>query len=296
MTKDEGTNNNAIKKADTNDKTTGNKGRVLITGCSSGIGLATARWLDARGWQVVAACRKPDDVAARKAEGLASVALDLASPDGIARAMDEVLATGPLDALVNNAAFALPGATEDIPTPALRSIFEVNLFGTHDLTCRALAHFRANGHGRVVNISSVLGLVGIPWRGPYVATKFALEGLTDVLRLEMQGTGIHIALVEPGPVASRIRENAIIHFERWVNWQDSPRAADYRDSLLKRLYHPGGKDRFELPPQAVARRIEHALTSPRPKPRYFVTTPTWIAAIGRRLLPGRALDWCARRS
>lgn len=270
--------------------------RVLITGCSSGIGLATAHWLRDRGWQVVAACRHPDDSAARRAEGMESVTLDLSRPDSIAAAMDQVLAAGPLDALVNNAAFALPGAVEDMPADALRSIFEVNLFGTHDLTCRALAHFRGRGAGRVVNISSVLGLVGIAWRGPYVATKFALEGLTDVLRLEMTGTGIHIVLVEPGPVTSRIRENSIPHFERWVDWQASPRAAQYRDSLLKRLYQPGGKDRFELPPQAVARRIQHALEARRPRARYFVTTPTWAAAIGRRLLPGRALDWFARRS
>ena len=270
--------------------------RVLITGCSSGIGLATAHWLRDRGWQVVAACRNPDDVAARRAEGLDSVTLDLASPDSIATAMAQVLAGGTLDALVNNAAFALPGALEDIPADALRSVFEVNLFGTHDLTRIALAHFRSRGAGRVVNISSVLGLVGIPWRGPYVATKFALEGLSDVLRLEMHGSGIHIILVEPGPITSRIRENSIPHFERWVDWQASPRAAQYRDSLLKRLYHPGGKDRFELPPQAVARRIQQALEAAKPKPRYFVTTPTWIAAVGRRLLPGRALDWFARRS
>ncbi|MDO5620683.1 MAG: SDR family NAD(P)-dependent oxidoreductase [Paracoccus sp. (in: a-proteobacteria)] len=271
--------------------------RVLLTGCSSGIGLGSAHYLRAHGWQVVAACRAAADVAARQAEGFESVALDLDDSASITRAVDRVLTAGPLDALVNNAAFALPGAVEDIPREALRAIFETNLFGTHDLTRRLLPHFRERGAGRVVNISSVLGLVGIPWRGPYAATKFALEGLTDILRLEMADTGIHIVLIEPGPIASRIRANSIPHFERWIDWQNSPRAAQYRTTLLDRLYHPKAKkDRFELQPEAVARRILHALDAPRPRPRYYVTTPTWLAGIGRRLLPTRALDALARRS
>lgn len=269
--------------------------RVLITGCSSGIGLDAARRMQAEGWQVVATCRREQDLAARRAEGMQALHLELSDPDSVARLVSDVLVAGPLDALVNNAAFALPGAVEDMPRGALQSIFEANLFGTHDLTVRLIPHFRQNG-GRIVNISSVLGLVGIPWRGPYVATKFALEGLTDVLRIEMQGTGVRVILIEPGPITSRIRENAIPHFERWVRWQDSPRAEEYRSSLLKRLYEPGGKDRFELPPSAVSDRLVHALTAPRPRARYHVTVPTRISSIGRRLLPTGALDWFARRS
>ncbi|MBK4215846.1 SDR family NAD(P)-dependent oxidoreductase [Paracoccus caeni] len=270
-------------------------GRVLITGCSSGIGLDAARRLQAEGWQVVATCRKPEDIEARRAEGIECHHLELADPDSVERLAEEVLAGGRLDALVNNAAFALPGAVEDMPRGALQSIFETNLFGTHDLTVRLIPHFRQHG-GRIINISSVLGLVGIPWRGPYVATKFALEGLTDVLRLEMAGSGVHVVLIEPGPITSRIRLNAIPHFEKWVNWQDSARAPEYRASLLKRLYEPSGKDRYELPPSAVSDRIVQALTVARPKPRYRVTTPTRIAAFGRRILPTSALDWFARRS
>lgn len=269
--------------------------RVLITGCSSGIGLDAARRMQAEGWQVVATCRSEQDLAARRAEGMQALHLELSDADSVARLVDEVLATGPLHALVNNAAFALPGAVEDMPRDALRSIFEANLFGTHDLTVRLIPHFRQTG-GRIVNVSSVLGLVGIPWRGPYVATKFALEGLTDVLRLEMHGTGVRVILIEPGPIASRIRENAIPHFERWVRWQDSARAEDYRNGLLKRLYEPGAKDRFELPPSAVSDRLVHALTAPRPRARYHVTIPTRMSSIGRRLLPTGALDWFARRS
>ncbi|RJE82502.1 SDR family NAD(P)-dependent oxidoreductase [Paracoccus onubensis] len=270
-------------------------GRVLVTGCSSGIGLDAARRLQGEGWQVVATCRKPTDIAARLAEGMECHHLELSDPDSVAELVDKVLAGGQLDALVNNAAFALPGAVEDMPRGALRSIFETNLFGTHDLTVRLIPHFREHG-GRIVNISSVLGLIGIRWRGPYVATKFALEGLTDVLRLEMEGTGVRVILIEPGPIASRIRENAIPHFEKWVNWQDSPRADQYRKSLLKRLYEPAEKkDRFELPASAVSDRILHALTAANPAPRYYVTVPTWISGLGRRILPTRALDWLARQ-
>jgi NAD(P)-dependent dehydrogenase (short-subunit alcohol dehydrogenase family) len=269
--------------------------RILITGCSSGIGLDAARRMQAEGWQVVATCRKDADIAARRAEGMECLHLDLAQPDSVAAVVDRALAGGPLHGLVNNAAFALPGAVEDIPRDGLRAIFEANLFGTHDLTVRLIPHFRKHG-GRIVNISSVLGLVGIPWRGPYVATKFALEGLTDVLRLEMAGTGVEVILIEPGPIASRIRVNSIPHFERWVNWQISARAEQYRASLLKRLYQPAGKDRFEMPPSAVSDRILHALTAARPQPRYYVTTPTRLSGIARRLLPTRSLDWFARRS
>lgn len=272
------------------------RGRVLITGCSSGIGLDAARRLTAEGFQVVATCRDPQDIAARGAEGMECLALDLADEGSVATCADAALAGGPVDALVNNAAFALPGAVEDMPRGALRAIFEVNLFGTHDLTRRLIPHFRARGTGRIVTISSVLGLVGIPWRGPYVATKFALEGLTDVLRLEMHGTPVKVVLIEPGPITSRIRENAIPHFERWVDWQASPRAGQYRASLLKRLYEPSGKDRFELPPSAVSDRILTALTAANPAPRYYVTAPTRISGAARRLLPTRALDWFARRN
>lgn len=270
-------------------------GRVLVTGCSSGIGLDAARRLRAEGWQVVATCRRPEDIAARLAEGMECLHLELADAHSVAMLAKTVLDSGPLDALVNNAAFALPGAVEDIPRDGLRTIFEANLFGTHDLTTRLIPHFRQHG-GRIVNISSVLGLVGIPWRGAYVATKFAMEGLTDVLRVEMADTRVRVITIEPGPITSRIRANSIPHFERWVDWQSSARADQYRESLIGRLYRPSGVDRFELPPAAVSHCILRALTVRRPAARYYVTTPTWLSGIGKRLLPTRALDWFAARS
>ena len=266
---------------------------ILITGCSSGIGYDAAHGLKARGWRVFAACRQQADCDRLAAEGLETVQLDLADPASIEAALAQVLhATGgTLDALYNNGAFAIPGAAEDLPTGALRSIFETNLFGTHDLTRRVIPVMRAQGHGRIVNCSSVLGLVPMPWRAAYVSSKFALEGLTDVLRIEMRDTPLHIITLEPGPITSKIRENSIPHFERWIDWKASPRRAQYEDSLLKRLYEERDLDTFELPPSAVTKKLAHALEHPRPRPRYYITTPTYLMGTARRLLPTRALDW-----
>lgn len=265
---------------------------ILITGCSSGIGLDAARGLKARGWRVFATCRHEADCADLRNDGLESFVLDYADEDSIGAAVAECLSRtgGTLDALYNNGAFACPGAVEDLPRGALRAIYETNLFGYHDLTRRVIPVMRAQGHGRIINCSSVLGLVGMKWRGAYVSTKFAMEGLTDVLRIEMRGTGIDVILIEPGPITSRIRANAIPHFEKWIDWEHSARAEEYR-SLRSRLYEDRGPDRFELPASAVTRKLIHALESPHPKARYYVTTPTYLMAFARRILPTRALDW-----
>jgi NAD(P)-dependent dehydrogenase (short-subunit alcohol dehydrogenase family) len=266
---------------------------ILITGCSSGIGLDAARGLKARGWRVFATCRQEPDCERLRAEGLESFLLDYADEASIAAAVEEVkLRTGgTLDALYNNGAYACPGAVEDLPRGALREIFETNLFGYHDLTRQVIPLMRAQGHGRIVNCSSVLGLVGMTWRGAYVATKFAMEGLTDVLRIEMKGTGIEVILIEPGPIATKIRENAIPHFEKWVDWQASARSAEYV-SLRGRLYGvKTKKDAFELGPESVTAKLIHALEAKRPRARYYVTTPTYLMGFARRILPTRALDW-----
>lgn len=266
---------------------------ILITGCSSGIGLDAARGLKARGWRVFATCRQEADCERLRAEGLESLRLDYADEDSIAEAVAETLRRtgGRLDALYNNGAFACPGAVEDLPRDALREIFETNLFGYHDLTRRVIPVMRAQGAGRIINCSSVLGLVGMTWRGAYVATKFALEGLTDVLRIEMRGTGIEVILIEPGPIATRIRENAVPHFERWIDWKNSARAAQYV-ALRGRLYDKKiKKDTFELGPEAVTAKLIRALEDRRPKARYYVTTPTYLMGFARRALPTRALDW-----
>lgn len=266
---------------------------ILITGCSSGIGRDAAHGLRARGWRVFASCRREEDCARLIADGFDSPRIDYTDAESIRAGLSEVLGAtgGRLDALFNNGAHGLPGAVEDLPTDALRAIFETNLFGWHELTRAVIPVMRAQGHGRIVQNSSVLGFVPLLWRGAYVATKHALEGLTDVLRLEMAGTGIDIVLIEPGPITTRIRVNAIPHFERWIDWEASPRAEQYRASLLKRLYREQpGKDPFELPPAAVTAKLVRALEARRPRPRYYVTTPTYLMAALRRVLPGRALD------
>ncbi len=269
---------------------------ILMTGCSSGIGFDAANGLAARGWRVFATCRQEADCERLRGLGLESFVLDYADEASIAAAVAEVKSRtgGSLDALYNNGAFACPGAVEDLPTAALRANFEVNLFGYHDLTLRVIPMMRAQGAGRIINCSSVLGLVPMKWRGAYVATKFAMEGLTDVLRLEMEGTGIKVILIEPGPITSSIRKNSIPHFERWINWKGSARAAEY-EGLRARLYGKRGPDRFELPASAVTAKLIHALESPRPHPRYFVTKATYLMNAARRVLPTPALDWLIRR-
>ncbi|MFV2002844.1 MAG: SDR family NAD(P)-dependent oxidoreductase [Paracoccaceae bacterium] len=265
---------------------------ILITGCSSGIGYDAAHTLARRGWRVFATCRQQKDCDRLIGEGLESFVLDYADEASITAALSEVLKRtgGTLDALFNNGAFAIPGALEDLPRAALREIFETNLFGYHDLTRQVIPIMRAQGHGRIINNSSVLGFVVLPWRGAYSATKFALEALSDTQRIELRDTPIHVSLIEPGPITSRIRQNAIPHFERWIDWQNAPMAEHYKTRLIPRLYRDAAKDPFELPPSAVTARLIHALQSPRPRPRYYVTKPTYIMGALKRLLSSRALD------
>lgn len=271
---------------------------ILITGCSSGIGYDAAHGLAARGWRVFATCRAEADCERLRGEGLESFRLDYDDEASIDAAVTEVLERtgGTLDALFNNGAYGIPGAVEDLPRDALRAIFETNLFGYHDLTRRLIPVMRAQGHGRIVNCSSVLGLVAIRWRGAYTATKFAMEGLTDTLRLELRGSGIHTILIEPGPITSNIRQNSIPHFERWIDWKNSALVAEYETSLIDRLYKKSAPDKFELPADAVTKKLIHAIESPRPKPRYYVTTPTYLSGILKRFLSTRVLDWIVSKS
>lgn len=275
-----------------------NDRKILITGCSSGIGYDAAHGLAARGWRVFATCRKPEDCTRLEAEGLESFPLDYADTASIAAAVAETLRRtgGGLDALFNNGAFASPGLAQDLPRDALREIFETNLFGQVELTNRLLPVFQDQGHGRIAWNSSVLGLVALRARGAYVATKFAMEGLVDAYRIENEQPGIHHVLIEPGPVTSQIRRNAIPHFERWIDWRNSRRRNFYEAQLIPRLYDKNiTPDTFELPASAVTAKLLHALESRKPRARYFVTTPTYMMNMARRILPSRALDAVLRR-
>ncbi|MCS6786427.1 MAG: SDR family oxidoreductase [Thiobacillaceae bacterium] len=264
---------------------------VLITGCSSGIGFTAAQHLAGRGWRVFATCRKPQDVERLAGMGLESFQLDLDDSASIAQAVEEALARtgGRLDALVNNGAWGQTGAVEDLSRAVLRAQFETNVFGWVELTNRVIPAMRRQGHGRIVMVSSVLGLATLPYRGAYVASKFALEGISDTLRLELKPAGIHVSLVEPGPIATRFRENALQHFRRNIDIEASAHRAAYR-AQLARLEKEGSAAPFTLPPAAVADRIVHALENPRPKARYYVTVPTHLIAYARRLLTTRGMD------
>lgn len=261
---------------------------ILITGCSSGIGYDAAVTLHKRGWRVFATCRKPEDCDRLRGDGLESLVLDLVDADGTKAALSEVLTRtgGTLDALYNNAAYALPGATEDYSREALRAIYEVNVIGAMDLIAQVVPVMRAQGHGRIINCGSVLGVRAMRWRGAYNGTKFALAGMTDTLRLEMRDAPIHVSLIEPGPVTTHIRVNGQKAFERWIDWKSSDLRQRYEDELIPRLYAKQTRpDPGELPPSAVTRALIHALDAPRPKARYFVTWPMWLGEICRRFLP-----------
>lgn len=270
---------------------------ILITGCSSGIGYDAAHGMRDAGWRVFASCRRQADCDRLAAEGFESPRMDYTDPASIKAGLAEVLAAtgGTLDALFNNGAFGTPGAMEDVPRGALEANFQANVFGVHDLTTLVIPVMRAQGHGRIVQHSSVLGLVVMRWRGVYNATKFALEGLTDTLRLEMADTDIKIITMNTGPVTSDIRKKSIPHFEKWIDWENSPRRDQYERSLRKRLYEDSGPDKFELPASAVTAKLLTALTHPNPKPRYYVTTPTYLMGFLRRILTTRALDRILRK-
>ena len=267
------------------------KKSVLITGCSSGIGLGVAEGLKDRSYRVFATARQATDVARLAAAGFESLQLDLADSDSIQSAVKEVLARtgGTLDALFNNGAYGQPGAVEDLSREVLREQFETNLFGWHELTRLVIPVMRRQGHGRIIQNSSVLGFVALRYRGAYNASKYALEGLTDTLRLELAGSGIHVSLIEPGPIASRFRENAFKAYQRNINPQGSPHQDMYRH-MEARLTRPGPAVPFTLPAEAVLKKVIHALESRRPRARYYVTFPTWLFGFLKRILSSRLLD------
>jgi NAD(P)-dependent dehydrogenase (short-subunit alcohol dehydrogenase family) len=236
-------------------------------------------------------------VARLQAEGLESLPLDLRDSASIRATVAEILdrTGGRLEALFNNAGYGQPGAVEDVSRAALREQFETNLFGAQELTNQVIPAMRRQGGGRILYNSSVLGLVALPYRGAYVASKFALEGLADTLRLELGGTGIHVCLIEPGPILSRFRDNAHAAYRRHIRAEASPHREKYA-AMEARLLKEGPAAPFTLSPEAVLKRVIHALESPWPRARYPVTVPTHLFAALRRLLPTRALDAVLRRA
>ncbi len=268
---------------------------ILITGCSTGIGYRTAILLKQRGYRVIASARKPADVARLHDEGFEALQLDLADSNSIQAAVQRVkiMTDGQLDALFNNGAFGQPGAVEDLTREVLRYQFETNLFGTHELSNLIIPLMRQQGGGRILYNSSILGFVALKYRGAYNASKYALEGLVDTLRLELHGSNIHLALIEPGPITSDFRKNAFALYQKNIN----PEISVHKDTYLameERLKMEGPAAPFTLPEDAVVQKVIHALESKTPKVRYYVTFPTYLFAYLKRILPARWLDYLLR--
>jgi NAD(P)-dependent dehydrogenase (short-subunit alcohol dehydrogenase family) len=263
---------------------------ILITGCSSGIGYACAIGLKNRGYRVLATVRTMEDAKRLETEGLEVLMLDYAFSASVKSCAAQVskLAGGKLFALLNNGAFGQPGAVEDLSRKVLEDQFAANFFGWHELTTLCLPLLRANGEGRIINVSSVLGIVALKWRGAYNASKFALEGLTDTMRLELRGSGIHVSTIEPGPITSKFVETSLKNFKRNIDVEKSYHKAAYENQLAR--LGKGGSNRFKLPPEAVLEKLVHALESKRPRGHYYVTTPTHVMGFARRLLPQSWLD------
>jgi NAD(P)-dependent dehydrogenase (short-subunit alcohol dehydrogenase family) len=263
---------------------------VLITGCSSGIGLAIAKGLHEQGYRVFASARNRQDVEKIQQLGLHCMQLDLADTDSIRQAVKQLLeqTEGQLFALINNGAYGQPGAVEDLSTDVLRRQFETNFFGTHELTRLLIPTLRKQQRSHIIQISSILGFICLPYRGAYNASKYALEALTDTMRLELTGSGIHLSLIEPGPVSSRFRENAYAAFSAAIE----PENSIHKDAYQKEIERMQSDKPipFTLPANAVLEKVRHALESRRPKIRYTVTKPAHVFRFLKRILPDRWMD------
>jgi len=262
---------------------------VLITGCSSGIGFCLAHGLRSAGYRVFATARKEKDIIKLKELGFEVFLLDLASSSSIKTAISELYQkTDSLYALINNGAYGQVGALEDISRETLEKQFQVNVFGWHELTNLVLPSMKERNIGRVVYISSVLGFVAMPFRGPYVASKFAIEGLVDTLRLELKQTKIKLSLVQPGPIESKFRQNAFLAFKENVDSSNSDYKREYK-IMIERL-NSDKNAQFTLAPESVLQCVLHALESKAPKNHYRVTFPTKLFAFLCRILPSSWMD------
>ncbi|MDX1351625.1 MAG: SDR family oxidoreductase [Thiomicrorhabdus sp.] len=264
---------------------------LLITGCSTGIGYHSAHALKALGYNVIATCRKQEDVTRLNEEGLTCFQLDLACSECIDFALKQILlkTDGRIDALFNNGAFGLPGAVEDLSREAMESQFQTNVFGTQELTNKVVKIMRNQGHGKIIYNSSILGFAAMQYRGAYNASKFAIEGFADTLRIEVKLENIQVSLIEPGPILSDFRKNAFDQFKRWINVEQSAHQKKYQ-AMIARLETVGPSAPFTLGPEAVTKSLIHALQNKRPKIRYRVTVPTIVFAYLKRILPNRWLD------
>jgi len=264
---------------------------ILISGCSSGIGYYCAHQLHQQGFRVIATARKEKDVERLRTEGLISYPLDLASSASIQQALELIFEQHGrrIDVLFNNGAYGQPGATEDLSREVMRKQFETNVFGTMELTNRIIPLMRQQQHGRIIHNSSVLGFVALAYRGAYNASKYALEGFADTQRLELKGSGVYISLIEPGPITSSFRQNAYQHFLQHIDRKNSAHADRYH-KMEAHFTKQGPAVPFTLGPEAVYKALQHAIQARRPKERYYVTFPTRLFGVLKRVLTTRAMD------
>jgi len=269
---------------------------ILITGASTGIGYYAAHELKKAGYQVITSCRSLPDVMRLQREGLECVQIDLANSESIQQGFAQAMTiTGnQLYALFNNGAYGQPGAVEDLPIKALRQQFDTNFFGWCELTNLVLPIMLQQGYGRIIQNSSVLGIAAMPLRGAYNASKYALEGISDTLRLELAGTGIYVSLIEPGPIESQFRKNALAALLAHVDIEKSRHGDSYRGAIT-RLGKTETTTPFTLGPEAVYQRVIHALESKQPQARYYVTLPTYFVGFMKRILPTVLLDKLLRK-
>ncbi len=265
------------------------KKSILITGCSSGIGYDTAHHLHKNGYKVYATARKSQDVQRLKSEGLDAYILDVTSPEDITKILNIIINNGELYAVFNNAGYGQPGAVEDISTSALKEQFETNFFGLHEVTRQTIKIMRRQGYGRIIQHSSVLGLISLRFRGAYNASKYAVEGLCDTLRQELNGTGIYVCSINTGPVRSDFRKNAIEKLRQNVVFKGSVFEKEYKEQLLGSETNKE-KDLFTKESDVVIKNILHALESKKPQPRYYNTLATYLLGGFKRIFSTNLLD------
>lgn len=263
---------------------------ILITGCSSGIGYFCAKKLHLDGYKVYATTRNEEDVTRLKAEGLEAFKLDVTNSHEITKAVEFIQKNndGKLDILFNNAGFGQPGALEDLPLVALKEQFETNVFGNFELTQKMLPLLRNSTNPKIVQNSSVLGIISLKYRGAYNASKYAIEGLSDTLRLELEPFGIKVVLIEPGPVVSHFRKNAYEKFKKYIKVDGSFYENDYRSSIKR--FESVEKDPFTLDESSIYKVMRKIIKEQNPKPRYRVTIPTTLFWFLKRVLSTRLLD------
>lgn len=247
---------------------------IFITGCSSGIGLLAAQSLRQRGYHVIASCRKPSDYNDLVAQGFETVLLDLDDANSVSEAAKQVLTLtdNKLYGLFNNAGFGVYGKLSSISRSQLEAQFSTNFFAVHQLTQLLLPAMLSQGEGRIIQTSSIVGIIATPGRGAYSASKYALEAWSDTMRLELANTNIKVCLIEPGPLKTRFSANV---------------AQTEKNHEVK---NPPIAKRFTLPADAILPKLYHALEAKSPKVRYRVTMVTVLAAIGKRLLPDKLMD------